>query len=302
MVETAPAAAPAAEAPARQKIREFETVVEQVIWETPDTVTLVLFTGKDEPPYKAGQFLSIRPQQFPALAGQVAYFEDAKGKREPARAYSLTSAPHEKRVAITIKEETWVKGQTKYPPLLSPFLVRSAPPGTRMVVSGYGGPYVLPADVTERTDHILHICAGSGIVPNYSILKHCLETGVPLRHTLIYGNKTWQDIIFRDALNDLAAAYPDRLTLVHSLSREQPHARHTGDVRHGRVGERLIREFLPDKDAPLIFTCGPGIGPFERQAAREAGEEAQPRFLEGVVEALEALGVPKAHIHRESYG
>lgn len=301
MAESAELDTPAAVAPARQKIREFEVVVEQVIWETPDTVTLVYFTGGDCPPYKAGQFLSIRPHQFPALASQVAYFEDVKGKREPARAYSMASAPHE-RLAITIKEETYVRGQTKYPPLLSPFLVRSTPPGTRMVVSGMGGPYVLPDDVTAKTDHIVHVCAGSGIVPNYGILKDCLENGLPLRHTLIYGNKTWKDIIFRDAINELAALHPDKLTVVHSLSRETPHLRYGANVRAGRVGEELIREFIPDKDTALVYTCGPGIGPFERQAAREKGEEPTPRFLEGVIAALDAVGVPRAHVHRESYG
>jgi 3-ketosteroid 9alpha-monooxygenase subunit B len=303
-----PAVAPDVDAPvaaepaARQKIREFEVVVERVIWETHDTVTLVYFNGKDCPGYKAGQFVSIRPHQFPALASQVAFYEDTKGKREPARAYSLTSAPHEKALAITIKEELYVKGETKYPPLLSPFLVYSTPPGTRMVVSGIGGPYALPDDIADQTDHLIHICAGSGIVPNYSILKDCLENGSPLRHTMLYGNKTWKDIIFRDQLNELAALYPEKFTLVHSLSRECPHPRYGAHCRQGRVGLELIREFVPDADSARVFTCGPGIGPFERQAAREKGEAPKPRFLEGVIEALDAAGVPKKHVHRESYG
>ena len=47
-----------------------------------------------------------------------------------------------------------------------------------MVVTGFGGPYVLPPDIETRTDHVVHVCAGSGIVPNYAILKLCLETGM----------------------------------------------------------------------------------------------------------------------------
>jgi hypothetical protein len=40
-------------------------------------------------------------------------------------------------------------------------------------------------------------------------------------HTCIYSNKTWNDIIFRDELARLASQHPDRLTIVHSLTREE---------------------------------------------------------------------------------
>ena len=120
-INAAPRPAEPAKAP-RQKIREMELAISEVIWETPDTVTLNLFAGGERQEYQAGQFITIRPQQFPALASLCDYFEVMKGKKEPGRAYSLTSAPHEKQLAITVKAETYVKGQTKYPPLLSPFL------------------------------------------------------------------------------------------------------------------------------------------------------------------------------------
>ena len=286
----------------RPRIKELEVMVAEVIRETPDTSTLVLFTGNDRLEYQPGHFLTIKPQQFPALDRFCKYFEDMKGKREPARAYSLVSAPHEKHLAVTVKEERYVSGLTKYPPLLSPFLVWRTLPGTRMVVTGFGGPYVLPPDIESRTDHIVHICAGSGSVPNLSILKHCLANGLKIRHTVIYGNKTWEDVIYRRELEDLALQYPDKLTVVHTLSREQNLSTLPAGVRSGRVSEALIREFIPDPTAVEVFTCGPGITKYDRQAARERGEEPQPRFLETVLEALENFGVPDERIHRESYG
>src|SRR5207244_10080444 len=125
------------------------------------------------------------------------FLEDSKSRKESPRAYSLASAPHEKYLAITVKEEAYVSGVTKYPPLLSPLLVRRLVKGTHMVVIGFAGPYILPPDIESRTDHLVHVCAGSGIVPNFSILKHALDNGLKLRHTLIYGNKSWDDVIFR---------------------------------------------------------------------------------------------------------
>lgn len=287
----------------RPRIKELEVMVAEVIRETPDTATIVLFTGNDRLEYLPGHFLTIRPQQFPSLDRFCKYFEDLKGRKEPARAYSLCSAPHERQLAVTVKEERYVSGVTKFPPLLSPMLVWRLHPGTRMVVTGFGGPYTLPADIDSRTDHIVHICAGSGIVPNLSILKHCLANGMKLRHTLIYGNKTWEDIIFQRQLEELARQYPDKLRIVHTLSREaREQDAVSGDCRRGRVSKELIREFIPDPSAVEVYACGPGVGKFERQAAKGKGEEPAPRFLETTLAALESLGVPDERIHRESYG
>ncbi len=286
----------------RPRIKEFEAIVEEAVRETADSTTLFFFTGSEQLEYQAGQFLTIRPHQFPALERFVKFFEDVKGKREPARAYSMYSAPHERRLAVTIKEELYISGATKYPPLMSPFLTYRTPPGTRMVLTGFGGPYTLPTDIESRTDRLIHVCAGSGIVPNMSIIRHCLATGVKLRHLLIYGNKTWDDVIFRRQLEDLTRRYPGQLEVVHALSREQDVARYGPNVRHGRVGEALLRETIADPSAAQVFTCGPGIGKFERQAAREKGEQPTPRFLETVLAGLQAIGVPRAQVHREMYG
>ena len=125
------------------------------------------------------------------------------------------------------------------------------------------------------------VCAGSGIVPNMSILKHALGTGMKLRHTLIYGNKSAPDIIFRRELEALREEYPDRLGIVHALSREESAA---------------------DPSGVEVFACGPGIGKWERLAAKEAGTEPRPRFMETVLEALDHVGIPRERIHRESYG
>jgi ferredoxin-NADP reductase len=287
---------------AKPRIKEMEIMVAEVIRETPDTATLVYFTGNEPLDYQPGHFLTIRPQQFPALERFCRYFEEVKGKREPGRAYSMSSAPHERDLAITIKEEPYLPEAMKYPPLLSHFLVWDAPPGTRMVVTGFGGPYTLPPDIESRTDHIVHICAGSGIVPNFSILKHCLVRGMKLRHTLLYGNKTWEDIIFRRQIEELSAAYPDRLEVIHALSREAKISALNGEVRKGRISEALIREAIPDPSSAVVYTCGPALSKFDRQAAKERGEEPQPRFLETTLAALKSIGVSDDRVSYESYG
>src|SRR5436189_470220 len=202
------------DAPPSRRIKELEVMVADVVVETPDTSTLVFFTGNDHLEYVAGHFLTIDPHQFESLERFIAFFEDGKGKKEPPRAYSMCSAPHERYLAVTAKEERYVSGQTKYPPLLSPLLVRRTVRGMKMTITGFTGPYTLPDDVESQTDHVVHVCAGSGSVPNFAILKHALSHHGRLRHTLVYSNKTWDDVIYRRALEALAARHPDRLRVI----------------------------------------------------------------------------------------
>jgi ferredoxin-NADP reductase len=277
-------------------------MVADAVVETSDTATLVLFTGNDRLDYRAGHFLTIDPHQFEALERFIAYFEDLKGKKEPPRAYSLSSAPAERYLAITVKEERYATGSTRYPPLLSPLLVKRTPRGTRLVVTGFTGPYTLPEDLESRTDHLVHVCAGSGIVPNFSILKHALLAHPSVRHTLLYSNRTWDDVIFRRELAELAARHPDHLRVVHTLTREPEASSHGADVRAGRVNEALLRSVIPDPKACLVYACGPAISPWDRARARAAGVKPEPRFLETALEGLDRLGVPRDCVAHESYG
>jgi 3-ketosteroid 9alpha-monooxygenase subunit B len=286
----------------RRRIKELETMVADVVVETADTTTLVLFTGNDHLEYQPGHFLTIDPHQFEALERFVAYLEDQKGKREPARAYSLASAPHERYLAITVKEERYASGATKYPPLLSPMLVKRTQRGHRIVVTGFTGPYTLPAGVEDKTDHLVHLVAGSGSVPNWSILKHALVAHPRLRHTFVYSNKSWDEIIYRDALSRLQAEHPGKLRVVHTLTREPEPERHGPDVRRGRISPELLRELVPDPRAALFYACGPAVGPLDRAAAKERGEAPKPRFLEAALEAAAAIGAPKERVRHESYG
>lgn len=295
---------PARKRAAKPKIQMYDVEVAEVVQETHDTVTLYLAkTDDDGEPwdYKAGQFCTVRPHEFPALGQLVTFFEEAKGKREPARAYSLATAPHEPYVGITIKEEHYEPGKTKYPPLLSPLLVYSTPVGTRFQIQGFGGPYVWPDDLTERSDQVVHIVSGSGSVPNYGLVKDALHRDLPVRHTWIYGNKTWNDVIFRDALERLAAEHPDRFEIVHCITREDDPTVHGPTCRKGRVTRELVEQMVPDPSRADFYVCGAGITKWDRLRAKERGTEPAPLFLEGVLSILDDVGIDSDRIHKESW-
>jgi ferredoxin-NADP reductase len=288
--------------PGTARTISFETVVLDSVVETHDTRTLVLESAVPHHEWRAGQYVSIDPHQFPALRGYIGYLEHAKGRKEPPRAYSMCSAPSEPHLAITIKEEAYEHGTTLYPPLLSPLLVHGIRAGDRMTVQGFAGPYVLPDDVEDRTEHVLHLCAGSGSVPDFSIVKDSLERHTRLRHTFVYSNKTWDDVIFRDQLSALAAKHPGRLRVVHALTRHSGPLPAGADVRMGRVDAALLDSILREEPDGLIYACGPAISVWERRAAAAAGSVPAPRFIESMLVHLGALGVARDRITVESYG
>lgn len=286
----------------RPKLYKLELSVERVVRETPDTVTLVFEKTAEPVVYKAGQFLNLDVHQFPAIASFVSYLEATKGKKEMARSYSLASAPHEPQLAITIKEEVFIPEKTKYPPLLSGHLVHGVREGDRMTIVGFQGPYVLPDDVEQHTSHLVHIVAGSGAVPNFSILKDALHRGLKLKHTFVYSNRTWNDVAYRAELDALAAKHPGQVEIVHTLTREPDISQLPKNVRCGRVGLELLRELIPDVNTALVYVCGPAITSWERREALETGKQTTPRFLESVIGHLHELGVPDKRIKREAYG
>ena len=279
----------------------FNAIVSDIVTETPDTVTLVLDLGRPAS-YKAGQYVTIDPHQFIGLAPFVGFLEHLKGRREAPRAYSMSSDPTEP-LAITIKEEFYEAGRTPYPPLISGFLVHQVRTGDRMTVVGFAGAYVFPDDVESRAEHILHLCAGSGSVPNFSMIKDSLRRHRNLRHTLLYSNKTWDDVIFRDQLTQMSAECPSRLRVVHSLTRQTTLVSGNADVRSGRIGRDLLAATLEAEPTSLVYACGPAVSVWEKRDSSTRGvAPPPPRFLETMLAELETLGLPRSRLKIEAFG
>lgn len=294
------------ERPKPRPLKKISSTCVEVVRNTHDTVTLSFDTG-DQPEYTAGQFISIDPHQFPELSRQIAYFEHIKGKREVFRAYSMASAPSEKLVAITVKAEPYHPGEEKYPPILSPFLASEAMKGRTVNFTGYTGPYTLADDHDTVTKQVLHFVAGSGVVPNYALLKDelLLNKHPTVKHTLVYVNKTAADIIFVDEIAKLAAQFPERLEVFHLLTRESVENKtNTANVtyRAGRPTLDFIKTIVPSPETVLVYACGAAITKYQRAEAKETGVEPTPRFMEGVEAIVHGLGVDKERFWSEEYG
>lgn len=287
-----------------KKIRPIKAVVVKAVQETKDTWTLHLFVGDHNKEYLAGQFISIGPHQFPELSELTRYLEHVKGKREVVRAYSLTSAPHEPYVSITIKPETYEPEYGTYPPLLSPILASNILVGREIEFLGYAGAYIMPQPLPSDIETIVHLVAGSGIVPSFSILKDELihHKNPHTKHVVLYVNKFEPDIIFHRELVQLQQQFPDRLVIKHFLSKENPEKNFGPDYNYRRPNIEDVMKLVSKPQHALFFACGPAITKWQRQKAEEQGLTPAPRFMEWVHDVIEALGIEKRRYKREIYG
>ena len=140
-----------------------------------------------------------------------------------ARCYSLCSSPFTgDPLTVTVK-----RTEDGY---ASNWLCDNAHAGMRMHVLAPSGTFV---PKTLDTDFLL-LGAGSGITPMMAICKSALAEGSG-KVVLVYANRDENSVIFAAALRELAAKYPDRLTVVHWLESRAGAAERGGAGRPGRA-------------------------------------------------------------------
>jgi ring-1,2-phenylacetyl-CoA epoxidase subunit PaaE len=196
--------------------------VTRIIKETSDVMT-IQFVDKHgtHPSFTSGQYITVH---FPDL-------DVAEGK-----AYSLSSVPSDPFMSITVKS-------------IGPYSNRlcSLKPGDTMRGSM---PYGFLYD--EQDKPVVCIAGGVGISPLWSIMRSALEFNPARLVQLVHSNRTTQDIIFHDAVQDLAKQYAS-FKVTHHVTRE-------ADFKNKNfVGNRihiptLLATDIP-KDARFVL-CG----------------------------------------------
>merc|ERR1712232_1369390 len=80
--------------------------------------------------------------------------------------------------------------------------------------------------------------------------------------SLIYANKTKKDVICEGVLDTWANVYPDRLKVVHVISREScaPGQYPPSSELRGHIGRHVIEQHsAPPSENVLIMVCGPPL-------------------------------------------
>lgn len=209
--------------------------VVRIVAETADANSYFLELVDGQPvSYRAGQFLTLILTH---------------NGHEVRRSYSLSSAPGEEQLQLTVKRVQ--NGE------ISRYLHNTLRVGDVLTSLRPAGRFTLNED---QPGDVVLMGAGSGITPLFALLKQILRTDTNRLVTLLYSNPNERSIIFRDELDGLQRQFPDRFRLIYLLS--DPSDDWTG--LRGRLNNILLERLLPQLvgTAPpktlLFYLCGPG--------------------------------------------
>ena len=223
--------------------------VRDTITETPGVSTLRMsLTDGTVPKYIPGQFITV---YVPSLG-------TSEGK-----AYSISSAPQEKTLTITVKE---IGKFSRY--------LCSRRPGDEIEGSlPYGYFYS-----ESGTSTLALVCGGIGVAPFRSMLLAGAHNTPRRPVYLFYSNRTAQDIIFKKTLDELHLSNKN-LRVLHFITREQTEPPNI----NGRISARSILNELKDEKNPEFLLCG------------------SISFVRDLWRDLRAAGVPEETIYTEAF-
>jgi predicted ferric reductase len=142
-------------------------------------------------------------------------------------------------------------------------------PGTRVFAEG---PYGAMTAARRRRPKVLLIAGGVGITP----LRALFQTlpAAPGQLTLLYRASDERDVVFRHELESLAAERGARLRII--VGRR-------ADLGGDPISATALRTNIPDVAEHDVYVCGP------------------PGMTAAATRALRTAGVPRRHIHHESF-
>src|SRR2546430_5617273 len=136
------------------------------------------------------------------------------------RSYSIASPPEE-APHVTLTVERLDDGE------VSPYLTDELRVGDKLELRGpIGGYFVWEA---QMGGPLLLVAGGSGIVPLMAMLRHRAAVGSTVATRLLYSSRSFEDIIYRDELDQLMKS-STMLEVVQQLTRGHPPGR-TGYTR-----------------------------------------------------------------------
>jgi ferredoxin-NADP reductase len=224
--------------------------------DTPRTKSLFLEVPSWEG-HRAGQHVDVR------LTAEDGY--------QAQRSYSIASAPEDGRVELLV--ERLDDGE------VSPYLTDELRAGDGLELRGpIGGWFAWDA---SEGGPLLLVAGGSGIAPLMAMIRHrqAAGNGTPVR--LLFSSRSYEDVIFREELERLAAE-DETLEITHTLTRSAPPGWKGYDRR---IDEEMLGEvaFSP-REVPLAFVCGP------------------TPLVEAVATTLVGLGHEPARVKTERFG
>ena len=207
--------------------------IKNYIQETANAVSLIFDIPehlKDNFSFKAGQYVTLKTTI------------EAK---EIRRSYSICSSPNSGELKVAIKRvENGV---------FSTYAISRLKTGDVIEVHEPEGKFILEP---TRSTNYLGIVAGSGITPVLSMIKTVLQLEPSSSFTLIYGNKSSDETMFKTELDALSLAYDTRFNLEYVFSRQNEEGALFGRIDEGHTNY-FIKNIYKNWSFNTAFLCGP---------------------------------------------
>jgi ferredoxin-NADP reductase len=230
-------------------LMKFETHVKEIIPRTYN-VTSFRFPRPEALNYKPGQFLYVTLK--------------ADGK-ELGKHFSLSSSPTEK----THIEFTKKLSDSDFSSAL-----KALKKGDWARIDAPYGQFTFEGEYEK----IGLLGGGIGITPFISICKYCTDLNLDTKITLIYGNRTENDIAFRKQLETMEEQNKN-LKVVFTLN--EASSKWKGAT--GFITADMIKKEIPAYKETIFYTCGP------------------PPMVEIMGKLIEQIGLPKTQLKREYF-
>ena len=233
------------------------TTIAAIRDETP-TVRSYSLSTPSWPGHRAGQHVDVR------LTAEDGYSVE--------RSYSIASEP-ERRDVIDVTVERIEDGE------VSSFLHDVVQVGDGLELRGPIGGYFVWESALGGP--LFLVAGGSGVVPLMAMLRHRARSGSNVRARLLASSRHYEDIIYRDELEQLAAK-DSAFDVVHTLTRSQP----PGWSGYGRrIDDRMLAEAVePIGVDARVYICGPTA------------------LVETAANGLVRLGFPPDRVRTERFG
>jgi predicted ferric reductase len=138
-------------------------------------------------------------------------------------------------------------------------------------------PYGVLSFLKHDDRDLVFIAGGIGITPFMSMLRYIYDMKLDKNVTLIWGNKTEEDILFREEMDRMMAEMPS-LKVVHVMSKQEDWS-----GEKGYIDSEMLKRHISNFQSGQFFLCGP------------------PRMMFLVEKLLRELNVEKKRIHYERF-
>jgi ring-1,2-phenylacetyl-CoA epoxidase subunit PaaE len=184
------------------------------------------------------------------LAGQYITLIFRINGRKYSRPYSFSSAPNvDGYLEVTVKRTPGG--------VISNHICDKVQVGDVIEAMAPMGDFIVPESVLQSNDPVILWGAGSGITPLFSIAKYLLAQDANRKITLVYGNRTFESVIFKNQLEKLQSDFSEKFSVLHVhtqlvVEESQPY------LIQGRIDRDRAVAIMKDVSANSFhYICGP---------------------------------------------